>query len=104
MSLWVPLWGRVGERTATFVWRFLWLFRGTFDHCHYSGPVEGSGAHFEEKISRIPPEHAGGLIIGVPDLLGDDGVGNAQGCLPEAVLSIKLCALRGQEFNDIIQP
>jgi hypothetical protein len=24
--------------------------------------------------------------------------------LPEAVLSIKLCALRGQEFNDIIQP
>ena len=65
--------------------------------------LERGGAQFEEKVGCIPPEYARDLIVGAPKIFCDDGVGNAQGRLSEAIFGIEFCTLGGKEFNDVIQ-
>jgi hypothetical protein len=57
------------------------LFRA-LDYGHDPGLIEPGCAQFEETVGRVPPEYARGLIVSVPDILGDDGVRNAQLRLP----------------------
>src|ERR1700680_4485634 len=80
------------------------LFGSALVDDHDSGSLERGGAQLEEKVGGIPAECARGLIVGLLEIPGDDGVGNAQGRLPEAVLGIELGALADQVFNDVVEP
>lgn len=62
------------------------LFGRTEDNAHNAGSVKGSGAEFEEKVGCIPAEHPRGLIVGVANIPRNNGIGNAQGRLAEAVV------------------
>src|SRR5437899_837650 len=77
--------------------------RDALDDAHDTGSVKRGGAQFEEKVGRVPPEYARGLIAMALNLLGDDGIADAQRRLREFVLGIKPCALADQELNDVVQ-
>src|SRR5262245_46475619 len=70
---------------------------------HDSGLLKRRGAQLEKKISRILPDDAGTLIEGITEIFGEDAVGNAQGCLAEAVHDIEFCTPGRKHFNDVIQ-
>ena len=79
------------------------LFRSALFDAHDPGLLKRSSTQLEKEIGCIRPVYARTLIEGISEAFCEDAVGNAQGCLAEAVLDIEFCTLGRKEFNDIIQ-
>src|SRR5712671_6374548 len=70
---------------------------------HDPGVLERSGAQLEQEFGSVLPVDARTLIEGIAESFGEDAVGNAQGCLAEAVLDVEVRALGRQQLNNIVQ-
>src|SRR5215470_16902341 len=79
------------------------LIPGASLDAHDPGLLKRRGAQLEKKIGCILPDYAGTLIEGISEVFGEDPVGNAQGCLAEAIHDIESCTLGRKQFNDVVQ-
>ena len=70
---------------------------------HDPGFVERGGAQLEDKFRHFLAVSARDLGAAGPNILGEDGEGDAQGRLPEGVHLIDVGAFADQEFNDVRQ-
>src|SRR6266404_2142958 len=57
---------------------------------HDSGVLKRSGTQLEQELCSVLPVDARALIEGIAESFGEDAVGNAQGCLAEAVLDVEV--------------
>src|SRR6516225_10838177 len=77
------------------------LAAAALEHDIDPGLLKRGSTQFEKKRGYLRPVPARDLKPLGAGLLGEDGQGNAQGCLTKPVLLIDFCALADQELDEV---